>query len=62
MKKEIKEKILELKAAGRNHSIIASMLGIHKHIVDEVINIPAPKPTPTATPIPTPTPKTNNDD
>ena len=32
------DKILELKAAGRNHSQIASMLGIHKQDVDSVIN------------------------
>ena len=32
------DKILELKKAGRNHSQIASMLGIHRQDVDSVIN------------------------
>ena len=32
------DKILELKKAGRNHSQIAAMLGVHKQDVDAVIN------------------------
>lgn len=32
------DKILELKAKGRNHSQIAAMLGVHKQDVDAVIN------------------------
>ena len=32
------DKILELKKAGRNHSQIAAMLGIHKQDVDSVID------------------------
>ena len=34
---ELNDKILELKSAGRNHSQIAAMLGVHKQDVDAVI-------------------------
>jgi plasmid maintenance system antidote protein VapI len=35
---ELNDKIIELKSAGRNHSQIAAMLGVHKQDVDAVIN------------------------